>query len=994
MLSSTFTDLSEHRQRAIEAISKLHYIPSVMEHSGAQAETDVMDTSLRMVRDAAAYIGVISLKYGQTPFDPVRNPNRLSITELEFNEALRLGRPIVLFIMGPNHLVKQLDIEADPEKRRKLDQFRDRAKLVRDGSEVQRVYEVFDSLEQFAEAAAIALGNLARFLERTEGAGRVAPDSKGPLGGSSRDGRTPQDEVFEEMRLPEPPALAALPRYLGSHPFVGRSSELDILSDWCGAADPNSMLLLEAIGGSGKSMLTWEWLTKHATGARDDWAGLFWYSFYEKGAVMADFCCHALAYMTQREAALFRKLRPNQLFKRVLAELETRPWLLVLDGLERVLVAYHRHDAAQLLDTDVDITEDQIQRRDPCAAIRPEDDEFLRKLTCAAPSKILVSSRLTPKALINSSRTTVPGVRRQLLAGLRPADAEEMLRSCGIAGNSRDIRDFLQKNCDCHPLVVGALAGLISDYLPDRGNFDRWATDPNYGRALNLGALDLVQRQNHILVAAIDSLDVDAKRLLHLLSLLSSAADFHTLGALVSPYNVRDIGNVIRDLERRGLLQYDAAGKSYDLHPVVRGVAAGRIGQEETRRIGQRLVDHFTSRPHDPWDNADKLEDVADGIQVVSAFIRMERYPEAFWAFEGDLANALHFNIGAHAEMLSLARGFFPNGWDGEPALNEPSERWYILNLVAASLPRQRSLDFFERAVLTSISGMLPDGLFVSIQGLSNALSDMNCAADVERLSSLASELADVARDPELHFVLKLRQYSRAAEVGDTQRADTLWEEIEQMGRNWKRGNYRPGDAEGERALDLFARGKLTVEVLSKAEELAERGKNRRMREVLHNLRGEWHLAEGEPDLAIDHFSRALTLFRERGVQSTFTETRLLLARLRARQIFDAKSEAERLSAGENVEYLAVAEVWLEMGDREKAIEHAKLAYCWAAKCRPLVAQRYLNGATEILEKLAMELPVVLDEPSSAGQVFPWEKEASALIAKLRAQTANSPMAQ
>jgi hypothetical protein len=52
MLSSTFTDLREHRQRAIEA-SKLGYMPGVMEHSGAQAEADVIDTSLQMVRDAA-----------------------------------------------------------------------------------------------------------------------------------------------------------------------------------------------------------------------------------------------------------------------------------------------------------------------------------------------------------------------------------------------------------------------------------------------------------------------------------------------------------------------------------------------------------------------------------------------------------------------------------------------------------------------------------------------------------------------------------------------------------------------------------------------------------------------------------------------------------------------------------------------------------------------------------------------------------------------------
>ena len=38
MLSSTFTDLKEHRQRAIEVIQHVGYLPRVMEYSGAQAE--------------------------------------------------------------------------------------------------------------------------------------------------------------------------------------------------------------------------------------------------------------------------------------------------------------------------------------------------------------------------------------------------------------------------------------------------------------------------------------------------------------------------------------------------------------------------------------------------------------------------------------------------------------------------------------------------------------------------------------------------------------------------------------------------------------------------------------------------------------------------------------------------------------------------------------------------------------------------------------------
>jgi len=178
MVSSTFTDLKEHRQQAIEAIQKLGYMPRVMEYSGAQAEADVIDTSLAMVREAAAYVGVISLKYGQTPYDRDRNPKRLSVTELEFNEAMRLGRPVVLFIMGDDHPVRKADIESDPKKMGKLNKFRERAKRMREGSEVQRIYEVFDSLDQFSKAAAPAIGNLIRYLERMVLPENVGADRK------------------------------------------------------------------------------------------------------------------------------------------------------------------------------------------------------------------------------------------------------------------------------------------------------------------------------------------------------------------------------------------------------------------------------------------------------------------------------------------------------------------------------------------------------------------------------------------------------------------------------------------------------------------------------------------------------------------------------------------------------------------------------------------------------------------------------------------------
>ena len=77
-----------------------------------------------------------------------------------------------------------------------------------------------------------------------------------------------------------------MPKYIAGNAFVGREAELATLDEWAAASDQYPVLLFDAIGGNGKSMLTWHWATKRAPEIRTDWAGSFWYSFYERGAIM------------------------------------------------------------------------------------------------------------------------------------------------------------------------------------------------------------------------------------------------------------------------------------------------------------------------------------------------------------------------------------------------------------------------------------------------------------------------------------------------------------------------------------------------------------------------------------------------------------------------------------------------------------------------------------------------------------------------------------
>ena len=154
-----------------------------------------------MVRDASAYIGVVSRKYGQTPVCPKRNPRKLSITELEFNEAQRLERPILLFIMGDRHLGHEADFEANASEKKKLNAFRKRAKQMKPDSPIHRVYATFDSLEEFTSKATQAVADLRRYLDEKD-ASSTQPHTAAPA-------------TAAPDPIPTPPALYAEPRYIG-----------------------------------------------------------------------------------------------------------------------------------------------------------------------------------------------------------------------------------------------------------------------------------------------------------------------------------------------------------------------------------------------------------------------------------------------------------------------------------------------------------------------------------------------------------------------------------------------------------------------------------------------------------------------------------------------------------------------------------------------------------------------------------------------------------
>jgi hypothetical protein len=71
------------------------------------------------------------------------------------------------------------------------------------------------------------------------------------------------------------------------------------------------------------------------------------------------------------------------LAQEVIATLRSRPYLIVLDGFERLLTAYHRFDPSKVQDHAVEIHERSL--------IEANADDIVRRLAAVTPSKVLAS---------------------------------------------------------------------------------------------------------------------------------------------------------------------------------------------------------------------------------------------------------------------------------------------------------------------------------------------------------------------------------------------------------------------------------------------------------------------------------------------------------------------------------------------------------------------------------------------------------------------------
>ena len=92
-ISSTYKDLIEYRAAAIRAVEGTNYQASKMEVFGARPD-EPSDACLKEVGESDLFVGIYALRYGFIP-----EGADISITEMEYLHAKKLGRPIYCFLL-------------------------------------------------------------------------------------------------------------------------------------------------------------------------------------------------------------------------------------------------------------------------------------------------------------------------------------------------------------------------------------------------------------------------------------------------------------------------------------------------------------------------------------------------------------------------------------------------------------------------------------------------------------------------------------------------------------------------------------------------------------------------------------------------------------------------------------------------------------------------------------------------------------------------------
>lgn len=508
LLSSTLLDLKRERDALRTCVGMLGQTltrdrVSVRAFDQLSVSLSPEEASKKLVDQSTVYLGLLRSWVSQGPEQDKeaqvrRLSKRQSYTELEFQAACARGMQRAFFI-GDEDLavpVEQMQF-LDEDGRLRLERFREAIEA--DPNTLRREFGDVDDLQN-------------KFFEVLGWLNRPSPDQQA---------FPPPDPTVRQYVAHEYVLLD------GNRQMV-RRSKLEGLWRWWRDEEARPLLVLKALGGMGKSALAWTWFK--SVGMREPAPKSVWWSFYARGSGPRQFAAHLIWWITPPDRRAFaRRLleedRGRDLFEFLLDEIRNQDttFLLVLDGIERVLNSYehYRDRVAEDEGPTLDLTMRELARSlcepsdsgqarcpDEATALRyllsfatenaavdeaqragrDESDFawFLSELARIPRLRILVTSRFVPTSFSEEAeRSDDARVRVVELPGLEPDEIRELwTEQWGLKWERRalprrlgggKLPDILAGTLMGYALPISALAQLIADDKErSHGSFRAW----------------------------------------------------------------------------------------------------------------------------------------------------------------------------------------------------------------------------------------------------------------------------------------------------------------------------------------------------------------------------------------------------------------------------------------------------------------------------------------------------------------------------------------
>lgn len=640
-ISSTSNDLKEYRQKAIEIIERYRCQPLAMEYFGAQPK-EPKKVCGKEVEECDIFIGIYAHRYGFIP-----EGEKKSITQLEYELAKNLDKDCLCFIVAKNHPWNPEFIEFE-----RLKNLTDFLKIIKK----EKTVEFFSTPADFESKLSASLGKL--LVDKQEQAKSETPIAK------------------SQSLIPIAPTPFIAHPYPLPQNFTGREAEKSMLFNWFYNAN-EPLLVLEAIGGMGKTALSWVWL-KEILEKSDELAGVIWWSFYD--APFETFLPALYHYLTSQEVKIDRDAyyfggELSQLF----SILYRNNFLLVLDGFERALRGYASMTAmyiqengfvsgvrslygSQAAHKGAALPNDDDWDRRQREPVHPLAPKFLRALATGS-TKTLITTRLFPTPLEG-----IAGVKREMLLGLSHTDAVRFLRREGVSGSRAELEQA-GEIYGFHPLMLKQLSTAIKrTRLKD------------ISAAFQQNIIDQQEPQK-ILQKSFSLLHDEERKVATTVSVLRSAFSFDTALALFPKIEEDTLWQILCGLQQLGFLFYDDETKQFDFHPILRSFLYDNLTAKE--KVHQQAVSYFEALPK--AEKVVKLEDLAPVIELYHHLIGAGKFDEAYKLQRDRLAEQIYYQLSNYNLYIELLKELFPGGENQPPHLKKEGDQAWTLNSLAIS---------------------------------------------------------------------------------------------------------------------------------------------------------------------------------------------------------------------------------------------------------------------------------------------------------------------